>query len=76
MRHAVKCLTQVDVGVESQSAVLYVEGEGVDVEVTGAHNSDWFTLSHHAIAEQVHIRHIWGCVFIHTAGQEMRKKVK
>lgn len=34
-------LTKVEVGVEGQRAVLYVEGEGVDIEVTGADDSDW-----------------------------------
>lgn len=33
-------LTIIDVGIESKSAVLYVEGEGVDIEVAGAHNLD------------------------------------
>lgn len=62
-------LTIVEVGVESQSAVLYVEGEGVDVEVTGADNSDWFSVVHHPSAVQVDIRDFGGCVFIHAAGR-------
>lgn len=71
----VKCLTQVDVGVESESAVLYVEGEGVDIKVTGADNFDWLSIMHHPIAVQVHIRDRRGCVFIHTARQEHAEKL-
>lgn len=74
-RHLMKCLTQVEVGVESQRAVLYVEGEGVDIEVTGAENSGWFSIIHHPIAIQVHIRDNGGCVFIHTAKREVSRGV-
>lgn len=70
-----KCLTQVEVGVERQRAVLYVEGEGVDIEVTGAENSGWFSIIHHPIAIQVHIRDNGGCVFIHTAKREVSRGV-
>lgn len=64
------CLTKVDVGVESQSAVLYVKGEGVDVQVTGADNFGRFSIVHFTIAINVQIRDMWGCVFIHTARRE------
>lgn len=74
-RHLMKCLTQVEVGVESQRAVLYVKGEGVDIEVTGAENSGWFSIIHHPIAIQVHIRDKGGCVFIHTAKGEVSRGV-
>lgn len=63
------CLTVVEVGIESQSAVLYVEGEGVDVKVTGADDSDRFSVVHRPIAVQVHIRDLGGCVFIHASGR-------
>lgn len=65
-------LTHVDVGVKSQSAVLYIEGEGVDIEVTGADNSDWRGIMHPPVTIQVHIWNKGGCVFIHTAKQEVR----
>lgn len=68
--HCVKCLTKVQVGVESQSAVLYVEGEGVDIEVTGADNFDWKSIVYHTIAIHVQIRDKGSGVFIHTARQE------
>ena len=57
----------MEVGVESQSAILCVKGEGVDIQITGADNSSWFSIVHHAVAIQVHIRDRWGRVFIHTA---------
>lgn len=34
-------LTCVEIGVETQIALLYVKGEGVDVKVTGTDNFDW-----------------------------------
>lgn len=68
-------LTHVDVGVKSQSAVLYIEGEGVDIEVTGADNSDWCGIMHPPVTIQVHIWNKGGCVFIHTAKQEVRRRV-
>ncbi len=68
-------LTQVDVGVESQSAVLYVEGEGVDIEVTGADNFDWQSIMHLTVVIQVHVWDKGGCVFIHTARQEQAEEL-
>lgn len=75
MRHLVTCLTQVDVGVESQRAVLYVEGEGVDIEVTGADNFGRLSIMHPTVAIQVHVRDMRGCVFIHTARQEQAEEL-
>lgn len=66
-------LTMMKVGVKSQSAVLYVEGEGVDVEVAGADDSAWFRVMHQAGIIQVHIGDLWSCVFIHTGGRTGRK---
>lgn len=71
---AYRSLTIVEVGVESHGAVLYVEGEGVDIEVTGADDSDWLSIVHPAVAVQVHIRDEGGCVFIHTARQEQAEE--
>lgn len=73
IRPLVKWLTQVDVGVESHSAVLYIEGKSVDIEVTGTDHSDWWGIVHPTIAVQVHIRHKGSCVFIHTARQEQEQ---
>lgn len=71
----VKSITVVEVGVESQRAVLYVEGKRVDIEVTGADYSDWFSIMYHPIAIQVHKRDKGGCVFIHTAKKEVSREV-
>ena len=60
----------MDVGVECQSAVLYVEGEVVDIEVTGADNFGRISIMHPTIAVQLQIRDRRGFVFIHAAGQE------
>lgn len=68
-------LTMVKVGVKSQSAVLYVEGEGVDVEVAGADDSEWFCVVHQAVIMQVHIGDLRSRVFIHTGGRTGRKSV-
>lgn len=74
MRHSAKCLTQVDVGVESKSAVLYVEGEGVNIKVTGADNSEWLSIVHNPIVIQIQIRDIGGSVLLHTARQEQAEE--
>lgn len=76
MRRLMKCLTKVDVGVECESAVLYIEGEGVDIEVTGADNFDWMRIVHTAIVIHVHIRDRGGRVFIHTARQEQAEEFR
>lgn len=68
-------LTMVKVGVKSQSAVLYVEGEGVDVKVAGADDSDWFCIVHNAGIIQVHIGDLWSCVFVHTGGRHRKERV-
>lgn len=60
----------MEVGVESQSAILYVEGEGVDIKVTGADDFDRFSIVYITVIIQVHVRDFWGCVLIHTARQE------
>lgn len=65
-------LTVVDVGVERQRTVLDVEGEGVDIEVAGAHHFDRQSVVHLAITVQVHVRDRWGFVFLHTAKPEER----
>ena len=63
----------MEVGVESHGAVLYVEGEGVDIEVTGADDSDWLSIVYPTVVVQVHIWDKGGRVFIHTARQEQEK---
>lgn len=65
-----KCLTHVEVGVESQSAILYVEGEGVDIEVTGADHFGRVSVLHPTIAVQIQVRDVRCRVFIHTAREE------
>lgn len=65
----------MEVGVESHSAVLYVEGEGVDVEVTGADDFDWLRIVNLAIVIQVNVRDVGGRVFIHTTGQEQAEEL-
>lgn len=59
----------MNVGVERQGAVLYVEGEGVDVKVTGADHPDWESVVQHPSAVQVHVRDYGGSVFIHAVNQ-------
>lgn len=59
----------MNVGVERQGAVLYVEGEGVDVQVTGADHPDWESVVQHPSAVQVHVRDYGGSVFIHAVNQ-------
>lgn len=68
--------TKVDVGVKSQSAVLYVKGEGVDVEVAGADDSDRLSIVHLSITVQVDVWDGWGCVLIHTVRTEQEEKVE
>ena len=75
MRCGVNGLTNVQVGVESQSAVLYVKGEGVDVKVTGADNPERLSIVHKPIVVQVHIRDRGRCVFIHAARQEQTEEL-
>lgn len=62
-------LTVVDVGAERQGAVLYVEGERVDVEVTGADHPEWKGIVQHPVVVQVQVRDYGGRVFIHAVNQ-------
>lgn len=64
-----RCLTLVSVGVESQGAVLYVKGEGVDIEVAGTDHPDRKGIVQHPITVQVHVRDFRGCVFIHAVNK-------
>ena len=48
------------VGDEGESAVLDVEGEGVDIQSTGANHSDRAVVVDHAIRIDMYIRHRWG----------------
>lgn len=54
------------VRVKGQSAVLYVKGKRVDVKVAGADDSERFGVVHPPGVVQVQVRHLWGCIFIHT----------
>lgn len=56
----------MQVGVEGINAVLYVEGEGVDIEVTGTNNSDRYSEIHLTITGQVQIGNRRCLVFLHT----------
>lgn len=67
--HMWRWRTLVNVGVESQGAVLYVEGEGVDVKVTGADHLDRESIVQHPITVQVHVWDFGGSVFIHAISQ-------
>lgn len=64
------------VGVKGQSAVLYVERKGVDVEVAGADYSEWFGVVHPPGVVQVDVRDLWSCIFIHTAKHQESKGFK
>lgn len=64
------------VGVKGQSAVLYVEGKGVDVEVAGADDSERFGVVHPPGVVQVDVWDMWSCVFIHTAKRQESKGFK
>lgn len=63
-----KAFTLMKVRVEGQSAVLYVEGKGVDVEVTGADHPQRLGIVHLAVVVQVQVGDLGSCVFIHAAG--------
>ena len=67
-----RCLTCVHVGAEGESAVLDVEGEGVDVEVAGANHSDWAEVVDPTIRMDMYKRHSWGCVLSHTVRQQQK----
>lgn len=62
-----KRFTLMEVRVKSQSAVLYVEGKRVDVQVAGADDSEWFGVVHLPGVVQIHVRDLRSSVFIHTA---------
>ena len=64
------CLTFVGVGVEGESAILDIKGEGVDVQVAGAQHSERHVVVDHAIRLDMQIRHKWGCVLIHTVRKQ------
>ena len=65
-------LTCVGVGVEGESAVLDVEGEGVDVQSAGANHSDRTVVIDLAIRIDMYIRHKWGCVFRNAVGRQKK----
>lgn len=69
MKSMCRRLTQDAVGVESQGAVLDVEGEGVDVEVAGAHHLGWILIVERPITVHVHERGLGGCVSVHAVNQ-------
>ena len=65
----------MDVGVESKSAVLYVEGEGVDIKVTGADNFDWLRIVHDPSAIQIYIWDIRSSVLLNAARPEQTEEL-
>jgi hypothetical protein len=66
-------LTFVAVGDKGESAVLDVEGEGVDVQSAGANHSDRTVVVDHAIRIDMYIRHKWGCVFRYSVRQQKKQ---
>lgn len=63
------------VGVEGESAVLHVKGERVNVEVAGADHFDGAEVEDHAVSFDMHIRHRWGRVFLHTVREETQQHI-
>ena len=63
------------VGDEGESAVLDVEGEGVDIQSTGANHSDRAVVVDHAIRIDMYIRHRWGWVFSHSVRKQKIKSI-
>lgn len=55
------------VAVESEGALLHVEGECVDVEVAGALQLHRHAVSHIARAVHTHVEGVRGFVLVHAA---------
>lgn len=53
---------------EGQRAVLYIEGEVVDVQAAGGHYLDRLEIPHFPIIEDVDVGDFGGFAHIHTAG--------
>lgn len=58
------------------STVLYVTGEGVDIEITGTDNFDRMSIIHFTVAMQVPIGSRWCFVFLHTVRPDQMCEVR
>lgn len=68
--------TVVNVGVESHAAILNVERECVNVEITGAHNFDRQRIMNGPITVQANIRDRRRFVFLHAARKEEKMRAR
>ena len=57
----------VNVWTERKRAILDVEGEGVDVQATGADHANGVGISNFARVKHVNVRNRWSRVLVHTA---------
>lgn len=59
-------LTSVHVALEGEGTLLYVEGEGVDIEVAGTLHFDRLSIRHIACIVHSYVVCVRGFVFVHT----------
>lgn len=70
-------LTGVQPAGEGQRAVLYVEGEVVDVQGTGGHHLEGLVVLDLAVMPDIDIRDVWRLPHVHTGqGREVGFGVK
>ena len=74
-------LTVVQPAGEGQRAVLYIEGEVVDVQATGGHHLEGLVVLDLTVMPDIHIRDVWRLPNVHTGrgrgvGLGLKKQVK